>query len=136
MAWPHHFRQSVLGGVLQGEAWLQSLPQLLRHCEHRWQITLGPPFVRSFNYVAPAIDANGNSVVFKAGVPGPELISEIQALRLYDGDGAVRLLDSQRMLGYASAQSVLSAWWSFEDSETSWESALACAQTSRVCSVE
>jgi streptomycin 6-kinase len=38
-------------------------------------------------------------------------------------------LDSQRMLGYGIAQSVLSAWWSFEDSATDWESALACAQT-------
>ena len=38
-------------------------------------------------------------------------------------------LDSHRMLGYAIAQSVLSAWWSFEDSATDWESALACART-------
>jgi len=38
-------------------------------------------------------------------------------------------LDSHRMLGFAIAQSVLSAWWSFEDSATDWESAIACAQT-------
>jgi streptomycin 6-kinase len=84
MGWPHQFKQSVLGGFPQGGAWLQSVPQLLRDFEDRWQITLGPPFELSFNYVAPAIDANGNSVVFKAGVPCPELTSEIQALRLYE----------------------------------------------------
>jgi streptomycin 6-kinase len=38
-------------------------------------------------------------------------------------------LDSQRMLAYAVSQAVLSAWWSFEDSSTDWESAIACAQT-------
>jgi streptomycin 6-kinase len=38
-------------------------------------------------------------------------------------------LDSQRMLGYAIAHAVLSAWWSFEDSSSDWESALACART-------
>jgi len=60
MGWPHQFKQSILGGFPQKEAWLQSLPQLLRDFEDR---------------------------------------------------------------------SVLSAWWSFEDSATDWESALACAQT-------
>lgn len=93
MEWPHIFEENVVGAFPQGEVWLQSLPQLLRECENRWQITLGPPFELSFNYVAPAIDANGSSVVLKAGVPNSELTSEIQALRLYDGDGAVRLLD-------------------------------------------
>ena len=87
------FEKNVVGAFPQGGVWLRSLPELLQECENRWKITLGPPFELSFNYVAPAIDANGNSVVLKAGVPGPELISEIQALRLYDGDGAVRLLD-------------------------------------------
>jgi streptomycin 6-kinase len=93
MGWPHRFRQSVLGAFPQGEAWLRSLPQLLRDCEDRWQITLGPPFELSFNYVAPAVDAGGNPVVLKVGVPNAELTSEIQTLRLYDGDGAVRLLE-------------------------------------------
>ncbi len=74
-------------------SWLQSLPQLLRECEKRWLITLGPPFDLSFNYVAPAIEVSGNPVVLKVGIPNSELTSEIQALQLYGGDGAVRLLD-------------------------------------------
>jgi streptomycin 6-kinase len=93
MELPPQFKQNVVGVFPKGEAWLQSLPELLRECENRWNIALGPPFELSFNYVAPAVDAAGNSVVLKAGVPSPELNSEIQALRLYDGDGAVRLLD-------------------------------------------
>jgi streptomycin 6-kinase len=93
MEWPYPFKQNVVGAFPQGEAWLRSLPQLLREFENRWKIALGPPFELSCNYVAPAAEATGNSIVLKAGVPTPELISEIQALRLYDGDGAVRLLD-------------------------------------------
>jgi streptomycin 6-kinase len=93
MEWPHPFKQNVVGAFSKGGAWLQSLPGLLRECENRWKIALGPPFELSFNYVAPAVDAAGNSVVLKAGVPSSKLTSEIQALRLYDGDGAVRLLD-------------------------------------------
>jgi streptomycin 6-kinase len=93
MELPPQFKQSVARAFPKGETWLQSLPGLLRECENRWKIVLGPPFELSFNYVAPAVDSAGNSIVLKAGVPGPELTSEIQALRLYDGDGAARLLD-------------------------------------------
>jgi streptomycin 6-kinase len=93
MDWPTGFKRNVEGAFPQGEEWLRSLPQLLREFEHRWKIALGPPFELSFNYVAPAVEASGNSVVLKAGVPTTALISEIQALRLYDGDAAVRLLE-------------------------------------------
>jgi len=93
MEWPSIFQQNVQGAFPDGRAWLKSLPELLRECENRWKITLGPPYELSFNYVASAIDAHGDSVVLKVGVPSPELTSEIEALRFYDGDGAVRLLD-------------------------------------------
>ena len=69
-----------------GTAWLDRLPVLLAECEQRWSLTVGPPFVPlSYNYVAPAIRADGTEVVLKAGVPNPELLTEIAALRLYDG---------------------------------------------------
>ena len=53
----------------------------------------------SFNYVAPATLRDGTPVVLKLGVPGYELWSETDALKLYVGDGAVRLLDSDGTLG-------------------------------------
>ena len=37
-------------------------------------------------------------------------------------------LDRDRMLGWGIAQAVLSAWWSYEDSGSGWESACACAE--------
>ncbi len=38
-------------------------------------------------------------------------------------------LDKQRIVGWAVAQSVLSAWWSYEDSGLGWEPAMGCAET-------
>jgi len=37
-------------------------------------------------------------------------------------------LDRDRMLGWGISQAVLSAWWSYEDSGSGWESACACAE--------
>jgi streptomycin 6-kinase len=37
-------------------------------------------------------------------------------------------LDRDRMLAWGISQAVLSAWWSYEDSENGWESACACAE--------
>jgi len=77
-----------------GAAWLQRLPALLDECAQRWSLTLGPPFELSYNYAAPATRADGTKAVLKAGFPGPELRTEIAALRLYNGDGMVRLLEA------------------------------------------
>jgi streptomycin 6-kinase len=78
-----------------GTAWLSRLPALLAECEQRWSLTVRPPFVPlSYNYVAPATRADGTEVVLKVGVPNPELLTEIAALRLYDGHGIARLLDA------------------------------------------
>jgi streptomycin 6-kinase len=79
----------------QGLDWLRRLPATLAACEQRWSLTVMPPFADlSYNYVAPAIRADGAEVVLKVGVPNPELTTEIEALRHYNGRGSVRLLDA------------------------------------------
>jgi len=91
---PTDFIQNIEHSHKEGKAWLQALPSLLSEAAQRWRLTLGEPFLLSFNYVCAARDATGLEVVLKAGVPNPELTSEIEALRLYDGRAAVRLIDS------------------------------------------
>lgn len=78
----------------EGKAWLQALPSLLSDAAGRWGLTLGEPMLLSYNYVCAARNAAGLDVVLKVGVPNPELISEIEALTLYDGRSAARLIDS------------------------------------------
>jgi len=83
----------------QGNEWLKRLPTLLADCARCWSLTILPPFPNlSFNYVAPVIRADGTEAVLKVGVPYKELLTEIAALRLYDGKNSVRLLeaDSER----------------------------------------
>ena len=84
----------------QGAAWLAHLADLLDACGRRWSLTILEPYPNlSYNYVAPAVMAGGAEVVLKVGVPHPELLSEMDALRLYEGRGMVRLLACDREQG-------------------------------------
>jgi len=83
-----------------GVEWLSHLPSLLAACAERWGLTILPPFANlSYNYVAPAVRAGGTEVVLKAGVPNPELRTEIEALWLFAGQGSVLLLEADAELG-------------------------------------
>ena len=88
----------LLGADLLGAdglAWLDRLPAILGACAERWPITLGPPFPRiSYNYAAPATRADGSPAVVKACYPDREPLREGEALRLFDGRGAVQLLEA------------------------------------------
>jgi streptomycin 6-kinase len=68
---------------------------MLVEIAQRWELKLSAPFHSlSYNYVAPVVCADGNQAVLKVGVPHPELMTEIEALRVFDGRGCVRLLKS------------------------------------------
>lgn len=84
----------------KGINWLAQLPELCDKFAREWRITLSSPFKDlSFNYAVPAIREDGSSVVLKLGVPNSELISEIEALQVYNGRGAVRLLEADGKRG-------------------------------------
>lgn len=83
-----------------GKLWLRRLPQMVEQCAARWSLKVGPPFAPlSYNYAAPAEGPGGEGLVLKIGVPVPELMSEIAALRLMEGKGAVRLIDADEEAG-------------------------------------
>jgi streptomycin 6-kinase len=77
----------------EGVAWLERLPGLIDNCAQRWSLSVHPPFLLSYNYVAPATRADGTPVVLKVGFPSGEPIDQIPALRHYDGHGMVQLLE-------------------------------------------
>ena len=78
-----------------GAEWLDNLPSLVADFAGRWSLNVLPPFEPlSYNYVAPALRADGTDVVLKVGVPNPELLTEIEALRLYAGHGMVQILEA------------------------------------------
>jgi streptomycin 6-kinase len=78
----------------EGTAWIAQLPSLIAQYERRWSLTVGEPYALSYNYVAPAVRADGTPVVLKMGVPHAELRSEIEALRWYDGHGIVQIYEA------------------------------------------
>ena len=78
----------------RGVIWLNQLPTLIGQCEARWSIRALSPFDLSYNYVVPAVRADGTEVVLKLGVPTAELLTEIEALRLYAGRSIAHLLDA------------------------------------------
>jgi streptomycin 6-kinase len=83
-----------------GVEWMQRLPTILSDCERRWSIKIGMPFPGlSYNYVAPAVRADGTPLVVKICYPGREVTDEADALRVYAGAGATDLLDADSDLG-------------------------------------
>lgn len=97
---PDSFTRTVISTYPGGAAWLDALPALIDSVAHRWHLTVLPPFDDlSYNYVAPAIRANGSPAVLKLGVPNPEMNTEIEALRRYDGRGIARLLAADAVQG-------------------------------------
>lgn len=91
---PEKFRQEriAMNGE-EGVAWLERLPDVLAECERRWDISIGSPFNLSFNYVAPAMRADGMQIVLKVCSLTDEFPQQPEALRLVDGHGMVRLLE-------------------------------------------
>jgi streptomycin 6-kinase len=84
-----------------GERWLADFPSILDEAVRRWELTDVQPVENlSYNFVAFArlSELSGakskSQVVLKIGVPNRELTSEITALAFFDGDGVVRMLDS------------------------------------------
>ena len=76
-----------------GEKWLADLPNLLLQAARTWDLKLGRPFLLSYNYVCEAARKDGTAAVLKIGVPNRELTSEINTLRVYNGQGACRILE-------------------------------------------
>ena len=94
-----------------GEQLIENLPVLIDEASSRWGLTNVQPVENlSYNFVAFATRASttpptsGGSaqreVVLKIGVPRDELTSEIAALRLFNGEGACRLIDADEGRGF------------------------------------
>jgi streptomycin 6-kinase len=84
----------------RGIEWVAGLPDLLNECRERWSLELDPTFKDlSYNVVLPGRLTNGREIVLKLGVPCRELTTECEALILFDGSGAVRLLEHDSARG-------------------------------------
>jgi streptomycin 6-kinase len=77
-----------LAGPGLDATWQQRLPELVADCAAQWELELEEPFAGGFaSHVVPA-----GEVVLKIQWPHRESDHEADALELWDGNGAVRLL--------------------------------------------
>jgi streptomycin 6-kinase len=83
-----------LEGSPEGREWLERLPALVDEAAAKWGLEVGRPFDYAFASLAmPARRADGTDAVLKVQFPGREGEHEAAALRHWNGDGAVRLID-------------------------------------------
>ncbi len=83
-----------------GGKFLAVLPDLIEEVSGRWGISdIEPVPNLSFHFVAFA-KRSYEDVVLKIGIPNPELINEITALKLFNGSGACQLLESDEERGF------------------------------------
>jgi streptomycin 6-kinase len=75
-----------------GARWLDDLPKLIDTTARDWRLTVGDPYPMSIHWVARVTTEDGSPAVLKLGLPDGHLDSEVEALRIFDGAGAVRLL--------------------------------------------
>ena len=95
-----------------GRQLIINLPRLVDEASQRWDLTdVNPVPNLSYNFVAFALSGVSNSersrsLVLKIGVPNRELTSEMAALRLFNGEGACRLIDYDEEKGFLLLESL------------------------------
>jgi streptomycin 6-kinase len=83
-----------------GRAFIAGLPDLAAAFLDRWRLRLDGPSMNGVSaLVLPVVGADGTPAVLKLQLPDEESEGEPVALRVWDGDGAVRLLDHDPATG-------------------------------------
>ncbi|MER5885070.1 aminoglycoside phosphotransferase family protein [Streptomyces sp. NPDC001941] len=78
----------------RGRAFVEALPELAAHHLARWGLEVtGPSMHGMASLVLPVAAADGTRAALKLQLPDEESETEGPGLRLWDGDGIVRLLD-------------------------------------------
>ncbi len=86
-----------LADTTSGRTWLSGLPAALDACTAMWDLRVGDAFADSWvSLTLPATTRDKREVVLKIQYPDPESDTEADALRLWDGDGAIRLIAENR----------------------------------------
>jgi streptomycin 6-kinase len=83
------------------QGWLAALPEQVKAIASGWSLELGEPYVHDARsaWVAPVRNPAGEELVLKVGWPHWEAQHEADALRVWNGDGAVRCLAARSLEG-------------------------------------
>jgi streptomycin 6-kinase len=90
-----------------GDEWLAALPGLLDDIIADWGLVMAEPHRMTIHWVSSVVLGDGSPGVLKLGVPDGHLDAEAEALRIFDGDGAARLLAEDRKRGAILLEKIL-----------------------------
>lgn len=77
----------------EGNDWVRQLPAQIKTCAQQWSLQLESPYADSnVSIVLPATTTDGSPAVLKIQFPVRESEHEAEALKCWNGEGAVRLL--------------------------------------------
>ncbi len=89
-----NFKEDISKKGEVGVKWLKEIPQIIKDLEEKWDIKAGKPFEIYFNYLLNAKRSDGTNVVLKIVFPDDKSFqSEIDALKVFNGEGSIRLLE-------------------------------------------
>jgi streptomycin 6-kinase len=84
----------VADASLTHGVWLERVPELLSECADEWELELGAPYPQgAAGYAVRATLRDGRPAVLKLIFPHHESEHEAEALRVWNGEGAVQLYD-------------------------------------------
>ncbi|CZL29271.1 GNAT family N-acetyltransferase [Legionella pneumophila] len=91
---PSEFTERVVSAFGEpGRIWLESLPEQMKYAESKFHIKVGNRLSHlSYNYVANAIQSDGQEIIVKFSPPSNDFMLEIQALEFMRGSGVVELI--------------------------------------------
>ena len=77
----------------EGEQWIVNLPSIVNALGVEWGLTnIYPVDNLTFNYVSKAVTSNNEPVILKISCSENSIISEIQALKYFNGTGSIQLI--------------------------------------------
>ena len=97
---PQYFKEKAIRQFGdRGPAWVGSLPRILHECISRWELSdLHVISDLSINFLCNATSPHGE-VVLKISGPHSERLTEMVALKLYNGRNACRCIETDAELG-------------------------------------
>lgn len=89
-------QQTVAEVGPKAERWLEGVPLLVEKAAMDWQLNLGPQVHHGgcASIILPAVTQDGEAAILKLSVPHVEAQYEADALRHWNGDGAVSVLQA------------------------------------------
>src|SRR4051794_8068009 len=91
---PTYLRLAAERRGTEGAAWLESLPQIVKQLAQQWSLIVGDPYEPGggTSWTAPVDRTTDDQrLVLKIGWRDPECLDEADGLRVWQGEGTVRL---------------------------------------------